>query len=62
MVAAARPGTVMSRLDTGYLLMFVVFAGIFACWLLTHRFTKYERSVRRGNKNAKPVWRPFWMP
>jgi len=52
----------MSRLDTGYLLMFVVFAGIFACWLMTHRFTKYERSVRRGNKNAKPVWRPFWMP
>jgi len=52
----------MSRLDTGYLLMLLLAAGFVACLLLTFRFTRYERAVRRGNRHAKPVWKPFWLP
>ena len=55
-------GIDMSRLDTGYLLMLLLAAGFVACLLLTFRFTRYERALRRGNRHAKPVWKPFWLP
>ena len=52
----------MSRADIAYLILALLIAGCVAIVVLSRRFTQYQRSILRGNREAKPVWKPFWLP
>ena len=51
----------MSRLDLAYLMLFLMIALGATIWYLSHRFARYQHDVRHGKRDARPVWRPFWM-
>ncbi len=50
----------MSRADIAYLLIVLTIACLAAVVVLSRRFARYKRAVMRGERQAKPVWRPFW--
>ena len=51
----------MNRLDIGYFLLGSLTVAIVAVVYLSQRYSRYLRAVRHGQRNAKPVWKPFWM-
>ena len=51
----------MNRLDIGYLLLGFMTLAVLVIVFLSQRYTRYERALRHGQRNAKPVWKPFWM-
>ena len=52
----------MSRELIAYLIVALLVASAIAVTHYSRRFMHYRRSVLRGNRNAKPVWKPFWLP
>lgn len=51
----------MTRAEIAYLLLVLFTAVVLAWWILTYRFVQYRRALQRGERRAKPVWKPFWM-
>lgn len=51
----------MSRVDIGYLLLALMTLAALAVVYFSQRYNRYERAVRHGQRNAKRVWKPFWM-
>jgi len=51
----------MGRAETAYLLILVLAAAVFAVTYLTRRYQRYTRSVMRGHRPDKRVWKPFWL-
>jgi len=56
-----RKGVAVNRLDIGYFLLGSLTVAIVAVVYLSQRYSRYLRAVRHGQRNAKPVWKPFWM-
>lgn len=52
----------MSRELLAYLILALLIASAVAVVHSSRRFLHYRRSVTRGNRDAKPVWKPFWLP
>ena len=52
----------MSRAEIAYLIIVLLVAFGVAVAVLSRRFALYRRAVSRGQRDAKPVWKPFWMP
>ena len=52
----------MDRTNLAYLLIMLVLGIGLAIALLSYRYSRYHRSIMRGNRAAKPVWKPFWIP
>lgn len=52
----------MSRADIAYLILTLLIACCVVVVVLSRRFAQYQRAVLRGNRPAKPVWKPFWLP
>ena len=51
----------MSRLDLANLLLLFLLVSGLALFVLSTRYSHYRRELRRGNRHAKPAWKPFWM-
>ena len=51
----------MSRGELAYLLMLLTVGSALIMWICSLRYSRYRRSVLRGNRGAKPAWKPFWM-
>jgi hypothetical protein len=52
----------MTRLDIAYLLVALLVGAVIVVVILSRRFSRYQRAVRHGQRDAPPVWHPFWMP
>jgi len=52
----------MTRLDFAYLLAALLIGAVIVVVILSRRFSRYQRAIRHGQRDAAPVWRPFWMP
>jgi len=51
----------MTRLEIAYALVALLLATAAAVWILSYRFSRYQRALRHGQRDAAPVWHPFWM-
>ena len=52
----------MSREFIAYVIVALLIAAAIAVAHYSRRFQQYRQSVMRGNRDAKPVWKPFWLP
>ena len=52
----------MDRQLLAYFLIVLMGAALGAGVFLTRRFMGYQRALRFGRHEAKPVWKPFWLP
>jgi len=43
------------------LLLFLLVAAGATILHFSFRFVRYQHAVRNGKRDARPVWRPFWM-
>ena len=52
----------MSRELVAYLLLGLLIASTGMMTLQSYRFVRFERMLRFGIRNIKPVRKPFWIP
>jgi len=54
-------GVGMTSIEIGAVVAAVVAILVAPIVILTVRYQRYEDRRARGHRNAKPVWKPFWM-
>jgi len=52
----------VSRYIFAYAIIILLIACVAVVVVLSRRFNRYEEALRRGNHDAKRVWKPFWIP
>ncbi len=51
----------MSRLELAYLLIALLVGAMTTMAVLSYRYVQYQRAIRHGRRDHRPVWQPFWM-